>query len=243
MLKIHSLETFGVHDGPGIRLVIFVQGCPFRCIFCSNPDTQDPLADTAKEISNQEILDKLAREKTYFKDTGGLTVSGGEPTLQAAALIELFREVKAAGYHTAIDTCGGIFNDQTRELYDLTDLVMLDVKHIDDKWHQKITGASNQLVLANADYREQTGRPMWLKYVLVPGWSDQPEFLHQWGQHFKDFKTVQKVEILPYHTLGVYKYEQLGRPNPLAGVEPATHHQAQVAKDIFDQYFETVVIH
>ncbi len=242
MLSVHSIETFGTHDGPGIRLVVFIQGCLFACAYCHNPDSQLIKSDQAKQVSTKEILELLEKEKPYFGEQGGLTVSGGEPTVQAKELIKLFIAVKEAGFHITLDTCGAIYNQQINELYNLVDLVMLDVKHIDETWHQKLTGHSNTNVLKNAAYREQTGKPLWLRYVLVPGWTDQPEYLEKWAQYFKDFETIERVEILPYHTLGVYKYAELGLPYKLAGVEPATKQQVEQAKQIFDQYLTNVVI-
>ena len=128
------------------------------------------------------------------------------------------------------------------KLYDLTDLVLLDVKHIDDGWHRRLTGASNVNTLKMAEYREQSGKPMWLRYVLVPGWSDQPEFLEAWAKHFANYKTVERVEILPYHTLGVYKYENLDRKYELNNVQPPTHNQIEKAKNIFSQYLKNVFV-
>lgn len=242
MLSVHSIETFGTHDGPGIRLVVFTQGCLFACAYCHNPDSQSIKSDQSKQVSTKEILELLEKEKPYFGEQGGLTVSGGEPTVQAKELTQLFIAVKKAGFHITLDTCGAIYNQQINQLYNLVDLVMLDVKHIDETWHQKLTGHANSNVLKNAAYREQTGKPLWLRYVLVPGWTDQPEYLEKWAQHFKDFRTIERVEILPYHTLGVYKYAQLGLPYKLEGVEPATKQQVEQAKQIFDQYLTNVVI-
>lgn len=244
MLNIHSIETFGVHDGPGIRLVVFLQGCPFRCVYCSNPDTQPLKSNKAYRLSDEELLVKLERERSYFKNNGGITFSGGEPIVQAEELIRLMPKITLAGFHIAIDTCGGIFTQQSRQVYDLTDLVLLDVKHIDSVWHKKITGSDNNNVLANAKYRESTGKPMWLKYVLLRGWSDQEEHLHAWGKYFANYKTVERVEILPYHNLGAYKYQQLGLNYQLEGIAPTSREEAQKAKQIFVQYFgEKVAIH
>ena len=199
-------------------------------------------SESAKKVSTQEIIELLKKEKPYFGRDGGLTVSGGEPTVQSTELKELFSEVKKAGFHITLDTCGAIYNQEVNEIYDLTDLVMLDVKHINNDWHKKLTGQNNETVLQNAQYREKTGKPMWLRYVLVPGWTDQPEFLEEWARYFQDFKTIERIEILPYHTLGVYKYGELGLPYRLEGVEPATKEQTLQAKKIFDQYLENVVI-
>ncbi len=242
MLKVHSVETFGTHEGPGIRLVLFLQGCNIRCLYCHNPDTQSLENPLAKEMSVEHVLELLEKEKTYFSRGGGLTVSGGEPTIQAEGLIELFSAVKNAGYHTCLDTNGTVVSPMVKKLYDLTDLVLLDVKHIDDAWHRKLTGASNLNTLAMAEYRESTGKPMWLRYVLVPGWSDQPESLEAWAKYFSHYQTVEQVEILPYHTLGVYKYEGLGRKYGLENVKPPSSQQVNAAKSIFEKYLKNVTI-
>ena len=261
-LKIHSIDTFGTHDGPGIRLVIFTQGCLFRCVYCHNPDTQDLETDKMRTIEVSEILELLEKEKTYFgpclfakqkaagtKDglpnfgqTGGLTISGGEPTLQASTLIELFQECKKRGFNTCLDTCGAVFNQTVNQLYDLTDVVMLDVKHIDPTWHQKLTEFSNENVLRNAAYREQSGKEMWLRYVLVPGWTDQEEYLEAWAKYFAEFKTVKRVEIIPYHKLGVFKYKALGRKYKLEGVEPPSKIETAKAEQIFVKYLGNKVV-
>jgi pyruvate formate lyase activating enzyme len=241
-LKIHSIDTFGTHDGPGIRLVIFTQGCPFHCLYCHNPDTQDLETDKMKVIRTPEILELLEKEKTYFGKTGGLTISGGEPTLQVDALIELFQECKKHGFHTCLDTCGAIFNSSINQLYDLTDIVLLDVKHINPVWHQKITGQSNENPLQNAVYREKTGKEMWLRYVLVPTWTDQEEHLEAWAKYFADYRSVTRVEIIPYHKLGVFKYEALGRKYELDGVEPPNKTEIAKAEQIFIKYLGKKVI-
>lgn len=242
-LKIHSIETFGTGDGPGIRLVIFTQGCLFRCVYCHNPDSQDLVTPEMKNLSEVELLELLEKQKPYFGTQGGLTFSGGEPTVQASKILEYLPKIQSAGFNVALDTCGGIWSPIVNQLYDKIDLVILDVKHIDPVWHLKLTGQSNLTVLKNAAYREQTGKPMWLRYVLVPGWTDQPEFLHLWAKTFKAYKTVKRVEILPYHTLGIYKYRQLGRSYQLDGVAPPTLAQIQTAETIFKQYFQSGVVH
>lgn len=241
-LLVHSIETFGTHDGPGIRLVVFTQGCYFACAYCHNPDSRALVSKEARQYTNQEIIALLEKQRPYFKQNGGLTVSGGEPTVQAETILELFKEVRQAGFHITLDTCGAIYSELVNQVYDQADLVMLDVKHIDDTWHHKLTGQSNKTVLQNAAYREASGKPMWLRYVLVPGWTDQPEHLEAWAKYFQDFKTIAKVEILPYHLLGVHKYERLGIPYRLKDVPAATRDQAEVAQQIFSQYLKNVVI-
>lgn len=240
MLNVHSIETFGTSDGPGIRLVIFTQGCIFRCLYCHNPDTQ--VIRGGKEMSSGDIIELLERERPYFGKKGGLTVSGGEPLVQRHALIELFTLARQAGFHTVLDTSGSILDDAAKQLLHLTDLVLLDVKHIDPKWHKTVTGALNDKVLAFAQHREKTGKPMWLRYVLVPGYTDQHEHLHEWGRRFQSYTTVERVEILPFHTFGFYKYEKLGRENPLAHVSPPSKEIVQSAYDIFSGYFTRVYV-
>ncbi len=242
MLRIHSIDTFGTHDGPGIRLVVFTQGCQFRCVYCHNPDTQDLETSAMKLLSVEQILAILRKGKSYYGADGGLTVSGGEPTLQAAELIELFTACKQHNVHTCLDTCGAIFDQTVQQLYDLTDIVLLDVKHIDPIWHQRLTKASNENVLKNAAYREQTGGAMWLRYVLVPGWTDQEEHLHAWARYFQAYRSVTRVELIPYHELGVYKYRSLGRPYALEGVSPPTLAAITQAATIFRNYLGDKVV-
>ncbi len=242
-LRIHSLETFGTSDGPGIRLVVFTQGCLFRCLYCHNPDSQNLVSELARDLPVSELLEQLENQRPYFKHAGGVTFSGGEPTVQAETLLQYVPQLQKAGFHVVLDTCGAIVNDAVRALYDLVDLVILDVKHIDPTWHQKLTGHTNNNVLANALHREKLHKPLWLRYVLVPGYTDQPEFLEQWAVHFQPYQSVERVEILPYHTLGVHKYEKLGREYALAGVEPPTAVQIETAALIFRRYFNQVIIH
>lgn len=241
-LRVHSIETFGTHDGPGIRLVLFLQGCPFRCVYCHNPDTQPGWTSESQWYSIPQVLELLEKQRPYFGSNGGLTVSGGEPTAQADLLIELFKQAKARGFHLALDTNGGIYSKYVNQLYDLTDLVILDVKHINNSWHKKVTGTTNSNVLKNALYREKSGKKMWLRYVLVPGWTDQRKYLQEWAAYFAGFDCIERVEILPYHTFGVHKYEALGLPNPLEGVEPPSTEVVELAESIFKQQLPNVII-
>lgn len=238
MINIHSIETFGTHEGPGIRLVLFLQGCNFRCLYCHNPDTQ-PLHGGEK-MGIKKILALLENEKNYFAGKGGLTVSGGEPTLQAKELIKIFEKVKERGFHTALDTNGSMLNEDVKKLYSLTDLVILDVKHIDNTWHKKITGCGNEGVLKSALYREESGKPMWLRYVLVPGYSDQARYIDEWGKYFHNYKSVERVEIIPYHTLGKHKYAPLGKEYKLKDVQSPTSEEVEKARGILEKYFNEV---
>jgi pyruvate formate lyase activating enzyme len=243
VLQIHSLETFGTSDGPGIRLVVFIQGCPFRCVFCHNPDSQALHSSGAKELPLAELLERLEKQRPYFRGKGGVTFSGGEPTMQANTLLTYLPAIRRAGFHVALDTCGAIYTPAVNQVYDLSDLVILDVKHIDPAWHRKVTGRPIGNVLKNAAYREQSGKPLWLRYVLVPGYTDQPEFLEQWGQTFTGYHSVERVELLPYHTLGVHKYAELGRVYPLAGAQRPNAGKVNTAEAIFRKYFANVVVH
>ncbi|WP_224998957.1 pyruvate formate-lyase-activating protein [Cesiribacter sp. SM1] len=239
-LRIHSIETFGTHDGPGIRMVVFVQGCQFQCLYCANPDT---IAIKGGAFINiEELVQRAIRQKPYFGKKGGVTVSGGEPLLQRSTLIPLFRRLHAEGINTALDSNGRLLDTETKVLLEETDILLLDVKHINDDWHHKLTGVSNTGTLKVAEYRESTGKPMWLRYVLVPGWSDQEEYLHELGAHFKDYTCIEKIEIQPYHKLGVHKWEALGMPYKLEGVEPPTAEQIAKTVAIFSQYFREVKV-
>lgn len=240
VLRVHSIETFGTHDGPGIRLVIFVQGCQFHCVYCANPDSISIEGGTLMKID--EIVEKAKKQKPFFGKNGGVTISGGEPLLQRAIIKKLFLKLHQEGIHTTLDTNGKVIDKQSKDLLETTDLVMLDIKHINDDWHHKITRLSNTNTLKFADYRESTGKPMWLRYVLVPGWSDQEEYLHQLGEHFKDFKSIQKIEILPYHKLGMHKWEALGWKYELEDVKSPDKTSIEKASEIFQQYFKEVTV-
>ncbi|MDR6844397.1 pyruvate formate-lyase-activating protein [Flavobacterium granuli] len=240
LLRIHSLETLGTHDGPGIRMVVFAQGCQFRCLYCQNPDTLDIHGGSFVPI--EELVEKALNQKTYFGKKGGVTVSGGEPLLQREKLITFFDRLHENGINTCLDSNGRVLDSKTEQLLERTDLLLLDVKHINKEWHKKLTGLKNKTTLRVAEYRESTGKPMWLRYVLVPGWSDQEEYLHEWGQHFTSYKTVERVEIIPFHQLGKHKWELLGLEYQLADTVPHTKEEINKAAEIFKLYFKNVKI-
>ncbi|KPM33168.1 Pyruvate formate-lyase activating enzyme [Croceitalea dokdonensis DOKDO 023] len=242
VLNVHSIESLGTHDGPGVRWVLFLQGCKLKCVYCHNPDTIAMEGGTAYPIT--QLVKKAVNMKSYFGATGGVTVSGGEPLLQAKALVSFFKALKAQGIHTALDTNGRILNHFTKILLDeYTDLVMLDIKHMTEKGYQSITGMRNKETTFNlAKYREQSGRPMWLRYVLIPGMTNQNQLLHQMGEYFKDYKTIEKIELQPYHKLGVHKWEALGWDYPLKGVRENTMEEIAKAKAILNGYFKEVKI-
>ncbi len=240
LLNIHSIESFGTFDGPGIRYVLFLQGCPFKCLYCANPDTMK--FEDGKEYRIADVVKEAMNMKSYYTNGGGVTVSGGEPCCQAKKLISLFEQLKIEGIHTALDTNGHVMNQYVKNLLELTDLVLLDVKHINDSMHEIVTGKSNHKTLEFANYLREIEKPTWLRYVLVPGLTDKPEHLHELGEYFKDFKNVEKLEIQPYHTLGEHKWEHLGMDYPLKGTPVNTKDQLDKAKEIFEQYFKEVVV-
>lgn len=240
MLRVHSIETFGTHEGPGIRMVIFLQGCMLRCLYCHNPDTWKTTGGT--EYTDEKIVEQAIRMRPYFKSKGGITVSGGEPLMQRHQLIGLFTKLKSHKIHTALDTNGFFLDDDTKKLLAVTDLVLLDVKHINPHQHKKLTSVSVEPILAFAKYCQEINKPVWLRYVLVPGHTDQPEYLHEWGAYFKPFKNIERVEILPYHTFGVHKYTSLQIPYPLQNVQPPSHNQILSAKHLLLTYFNSVYV-
>lgn len=242
ILRVHSIESFGTHDGPGIRMVIFLQGCKLKCLYCHNPDS---IQTTGGEEYHIEELVKMAlKMKSYFGKKGGVTVSGGEPLLQAKALIPFFKRLKEEGIHTNIDTNGRILNHFSRELLDdYADLIMLDIKHMTEEGYVALTGQANKEIAFNlAKHREDSGKNMWLRYVLIPGLTNDPELLHQLGNHFKDYKTIEKIEIQPYHKLGIHKWEALGWEYELKDARENTQEELQTASDILKNYFKEVKI-
>ncbi|WP_291563275.1 pyruvate formate-lyase-activating protein [Bacteroides sp.] len=241
MIRVHSYESLGTYDGPGIRLVVFLQGCNFRCLYCANPDTIDAKGES-KETAPEEILKMAVNQKPFFGKKGGITFSGGEPTFQAKALVPLFKMLKEAGIHICVDTNGGIWNEDVKELLSLADLVLLDVKQFNPNRHRILTERSNEQTLRTAAWLEENGKPFWLRYVLVQGYSAFKEDMEALGEHFKDYKQIERVEILPYHTLGVHKYEAMNMEYKLKNVEYNTPEQLEDAKNIFQKYFKTVYV-
>lgn len=239
-LNIHSIETFGTCDGPGIRLVVFLQGCQFQCLYCANPDTMR--SEDGKPCETSHIVETAENMRSFFANGGGVTLSGGEPCRQARKLIPLLRELRARGIHTCLDTNGYVMNKYVEEMLEYIDLVLLDVKHIDPVIHKRITGRSNENTMTFAHYLEEQHKPFWLRYVLVPGLTDNPEHLHRLGQHFQSFEQVQKLEIQPYHRLGVYKWEKLGMKYALENTPENTSEQLTAAKELFEQYLPEVVV-
>lgn len=235
--RIHSIETCGTVDGPGLRYIIFTQGCPLRCQFCHNPDTWK-MGD-GKVMSVEELVDDILTYLPFFQASGGgVTVSGGEPLLQTKFLVSLFKELKKHGIHTTIDTSGGCFSqspsflDTLDELLELTDLVLLDIKQINPEKHKILTGLSNNHILQFAHYLKEKNIPVWIRHVLVPERSDFDEDLKDLADFIETLTNVEKIEVLPYHKLGVYKYEALGLSYPLEGIEPPTPERVANAERI-----------
>ena len=235
---IHSTESFGSVDGPGVRFIIFVSGCPMRCQFCHNPDTWKMQDGELK--TTDELLKTALRYKSYWKDKGGITVSGGEPLMQMDFLIDLFKKAKEQGVHTNIDTSGAVFTKEEpffgklQELLKYTDMLMLDIKHIDDEQHKILTGQTNKNILDMAEYLSETGKPVWIRHVLVPERSDKDEYLRRLHDFIETLDNVEKVEVLPYHVFGVHKWEIMGIPYPLEGVEPPTQERIANANEILN---------
>ena len=228
--KVHSVESFGTLDGPGIRFVIFLQGCSLRCKYCQNRDTWDLKAGEYKTID--EIYDKIIRYKNYIKN-GGVTCTGGEPLLQYDFLIELFKKLKDSHIHTCIDTSGMVsLTDQIKELINLTDLFLLDIKHINPEKCKELVGVSNEKELEFARYLSDNGKHMWIRQVLIPDFTDDEDDLLELKNFIQNLKTVDKVEILPYHTMGKYKWHDLGIKYELEGVPEATNEDVNRAKQI-----------
>lgn len=230
--KIHSLESFGTVDGPGIRFVTFLQGCPLRCQYCHNPDTWDAHRAVKYEYTPQELLDEVLKYKNFIK-SGGVTLTGGEPLMQPDFAREYFRLCKEAGLHTALDTSGAIYNEKTLAVLDYTDLVLLDIKALDADRCRKVCGSDGRNALLLLDKLQRRGIAVWLRHVVVPGLTDDDAALDALVNFLRPYTVIQKIEWLPYHTMGVFKYEELGLDYPLKGIEPLS---AERIREIRERY-------
>lgn len=228
--NIHSFESCGTVDGPGIRFVVFTQGCPLRCKYCHNPDSWG--VNINQKISVDEILKKYDGVKEFCK--GGITVTGGEPLMQIDFVTALFKSAKERGIHTALDTSGVLFNrnntSKIDELLKYADLVLLDIKHIDNEEHKKLTGLPNVNILDFARYLSENGKPMWIRHVVVPTITFNSAYLKELGRFLKELKTIKALDVLPYHDMAIPKYENLGINYPLTGVPPLTKEEALEAR-------------
>lgn len=238
MLKgyVHSTESFGSVDGPGVRFLIFLQGCAMRCRYCHNADTWRVGVGT--EMTAGELLDRAGRYRSYWGTEGGITVSGGEPLLQIEFLTELFREAKRRGIHTCVDTAGQPFSREEpffsrfRELLRYTDLLLVDIKHIDCAAHQKLTGHKNDNILDMLRFLSDEQKPVWIRHVLVPGVTDDDRMLHRLRAFIDTLQNVEKIEVLPYHAMGAYKWKELGLAYTLENTPPPTAERVQNAERI-----------
>lgn len=230
---IHSTESFGTVDGPGIRYVVFMQGCPLRCQYCHNPDTWK--IGTGREVSVDDILTEFNHNRAFYQK-GGITVSGGEPLLQIDFVTGLFKAAKQKGIHTCIDTSGAVFNPENTEKLDVllsfTDLVMLDIKHIDSLKHKILTGADNKNILLFAKHLEEKNVPVWIRHVVINGITSDYDDLFTLGEFIGSLKNVKALDVLPYHTMGVEKYAGLGIDYPLKDILPTTSNEAENAKNV-----------
>ena len=234
---VHSLESFGSVDGPGVRYVIFLQGCRMRCQFCHNPDTWDPKDPGAVPYTAEELLEKVERCRGYWGKRGGITVSG-EPLLQIDFLLELFMKAKERGIHTCIDTAGNPFTREEpffskfRRLMEVTDLLLVDIKEMNPERHKSLTGVKNDNILDMLRYLDEIRKPIWIRHVLVPERTAFEEDLTAMEAFLDTLHNVERVEVLPYHTMGVFKWEKLGIPYPLEGIAPPTAAQTARAREI-----------
>ncbi len=234
--KIHSCESFGAADGPGVRYIVFLQGCKMRCKYCHNPDTWN--LSGGEEKSADELIQSALKFKKYWGDKGGITISGGEPLLQIDFLIELLKKAKEQGIHTTIDTAGNPFTREEpffakfEELMKYTDLLLLDLKEINPKRHKELTGFENSNILEMAKYLSEIGKPVWIRHVLVPENSDFDEDLTALGDFIGSLSNVEKVEVLPYHTLGKFKWDNLGIAYQLDGINSPEQERIKNAQQL-----------
>ncbi len=230
---IHSIETCGTLDGPGIRYVIFLQGCPLRCKFCHNPDSWQ--INAGKKTSVNDLMEDILRYKNYIK-TGGITLSGGEPLLQAQFATALFKECKRNGIHTAVDTSGAIPLSVSKEAIDEADLVLLDIKSIDTAKCQDLTGKGNEEVLKLLDYLEQTGKEVWIRHVVVPGITENDEDIERMAEYLSRYTVIKRVEVLPFHKMGEYKWKQLNMKYELEDTPTPKKESIEKIKSLLRKY-------
>ena len=231
--RIHSTESFGTVDGPGVRFVVFFQGCPLRCKYCHNPDTWD--FSGGREVTAEELMKEYDSYKEFLK-SGGITATGGEPLAQPEFLAELFALAKSKGVHTCLDTSAGVYDPAHHEKIDealkYTDLVMLDIKHIDNEEHKRLTGKGNRNILAFAEHIRELGIPVWIRHVVVPGITDKYEELFALGEFLSTLSNIKALDVLPYHDMAKPKYAELGLEYPLGDTPPLTKEEAIRARDI-----------
>ena len=231
--NIHSLETFGTVDGPGIRFVIFAQGCPLRCLYCHNPDTWKTDGAPIK-MTPEALLQEVVKYKTYIQKRGGVTFSGGEPLLQARFVAEFFRLCKQEAIHTVLDTSGSVFNEDVKKVLEYIDLVLLDIKTINATLHKKLTGITQDKPLQFLNYLQEINKPTWIRHVVAPTLTNNEADLTALAHFLKPYTVIERVELLAYHTFGSFKYEKMGKKYPLEGLDGLSGEELKKAKDIFE---------
>ena len=230
--KLHSFESCGTVDGPGIRFIVFTQGCPLRCKYCHNPDTWD-LKDAKYERSIEFTINEIKKYKPFFRNGGGLTVTGGEPFVQLNYIEALFKKAKEEEIHTVVDTSGYIFNERVKEVLEYVDLVLLDIKSIDPNTYKELTGVELENTLKFAEYLDSINKPVWIRHVVVPGITDKKENLEKLATYVSKLKNVEKIELLPFHQLGTHKWEEMNLEYPLKDVVEPTAEEMKTARQIF----------
>lgn len=231
---IHSFESFGTKDGPGIRFVLFLQGCPLRCLYCHNVDTWE-LKDKKYTMTADEIMKEILKVKGFIK-SGGVTISGGEPLVQPDFVKEVFIKCRENGIHTALDTSGYIFSEKAKEVLEFTDLVLLDIKHINPEKYEVLTSVKLENTLKFAKYLNEIEKPVWTRYVLVPGYSDDEKDLHKWAKYVSQFNNIKRVDILPFHQMGGYKWKEVGKEYKLKDTPTPTRNEVKKVEEIFLSY-------
>lgn len=232
--NIHSYESFGTVDGPGIRFVVFLQGCPLRCKYCHNPDTWS-ITDSKIQESPREVFEKVKRYKKYFGKKGGLTLTGGEPLLQLDFVLELFKLCKEENIHTALDTSGYIFNNKVKKILEYTDLILLDIKSIDEEVYKSLTGVELTNTLEFAQYLNKINKKTWIRHVVVPEITDNDNLLTRLSDYISKLNNIENIEVLPYHKLGVFKYKELGLNYILDGIEELSKERLENAINILNR--------
>ncbi len=231
--RIHSIESFGALDGPGIRFVLFMQGCPLKCLYCHNPDSWD--TEIGRVVTAGEIMKEILTYENFIR-SGGVTLSGGEPLYQPEFTEALLTLCKQHGLHTAVDTSGAVSLLMAKKAIDLADLLLLDVKALDPVLCKQLTGKTNENALQILEYRERIGKPVWIRHVMVPGYTLDPQKLEQLAVYLAQFTCIEKVELLPFHKMGEFKWEELGREYQLGDTPAPTPTQVKQAKDIFRKH-------
>ena len=212
--RIHSIESMGTLDGPGVRTVVFMQGCPLRCVYCHNPDTWNP--EEGRSIAADELFRQIIKYKPYFNNSGGVTFSGGEPLLQSEFIARVMKLCRENHIHTALDTSGCIVSEQAMEVLSLSDLILLDIKMLTDELYQKYSGCSISNVLTFLSQAEKLQKQVWVRHVVVPGLNDTQDSIKQLDRLTQNYRCIKQVELLPFRKLCLEKYERLQLPFPLS---------------------------